>query len=237
MKGAMSRLPSNICLFCLALTVSLHAQKQPNCLAPSNEPLVQAIRDGDLEKASKMIHSAGAKLNILDQCGANPLLEAIRWDYTDFAVELISVGADPKFLHGGADALAGAAYVCNLKLAHELPKRGVLVNATDARGITALMEAPSQRCADGAVVQLLLDAGADSNLKDRNGFNALLAAAMSGDATGAEKLLKAGADPTAKDKYGNTPDSEACDRGEKGHAQVCALVREALGHTNARSSK
>jgi ankyrin repeat protein len=51
---------------------------------------------------------------------------------------------------------------------------------------------------------------------------------MTGDAAGAERLLKAGADPTFKDKYGNTPESQACDRGEKGHSQVCTLVRQAL---------
>ena len=49
-----------------------------------------------------------------------------------------------------------------------------------------------------------------------------------GDALGAEELLKAGADPTVKDDYGNTAESESCDRGEKGHFRVCELVREAL---------
>ena len=71
------------------------------------------------------------------------------------------------------------------------------------------MEAPSQRCKDGKMVQLLLDVGADPNTRDRNGFSALLAACMTGDAAGAERLLKAGADATFKDKYGNTPESQA----------------------------
>jgi ankyrin repeat protein len=77
------------------------------------------------------------------------------------------------------------------------------------------------------MVQLLLDSGANPNAKTKNGFNPLLAAAMTGDAIGAEKLLKAGADPKARDDRAHTAEDEACDRGEQGHFQVCQLVRAA----------
>ena len=76
--------------------------------------------------------------------------------------------------------------------------------------------------------QLLLDAGADPNAKDKNGFNALLSAAMTGDAASAEKLLKAGADPAFKNKLGRSAESESCDRGEQGHYRVCQLVKEEI---------
>lgn len=142
-------------------------------------------------------------------------------------MELVSAGADPKFPDGGADALIGTAFLCNPKLASEMLKRGVPVNAARADGETALMEAPSRRCKEGAMVQVLLDAGANPNARTRSGFNPLLAAAMTGDAIGAEKLLKAGADPKAKDDHGHTAEDEACDRGESGHFQVCQLVRQA----------
>jgi cytohesin len=234
MGSLVSRLSFYLCTLCLGLSAALYAQKQPNCLAPSNEPLVQAIRDGELDKARAMVKS-GAKLNILDQCSANPLWEAIRWNHTDFALELMSAGADPNYPDGGGEALAGAAWMCNLKVAHELLKHGVPVDAATHDGGTALMLAPTKRCAEGAMVQLLLNAGAHPNAKDKNGFNALLAAAMEGDASGAEKLLKAGADPNAKDNYGTTPTSEACSRGEKGHAEVCALLRQTLGNTATQS--
>jgi ankyrin repeat protein len=50
------------------------------------------------------------------------------------------------------------------------------------------------------MVRLLLNAGADPNARSKDGFNALLAAAETGDAIGAQMLLKAGADPAFKDK-------------------------------------
>jgi len=66
------------------------------------------------------------------------------------------------------------------------------------------------------------------NSRSKDSFTPLLAAAETGDAVGAQKLLKAGADPTFKNTYGNTAESESCDRGEHGHFLVCQLVREAL---------
>jgi ankyrin repeat protein len=79
------------------------------------------------------------------------------------------------------------------------------------------------------MVQLLIDAGADPKAKVNEG--ALMAAV--GNPRVVQKLLAAGADPTFKDKYGNTAESESCDRGEKGHYEVCQLVREALRKTAA----
>ena len=74
------------------------------------------------------------------------------------------------------------------------------------------------------LVQLLLDAGADLKAKVNEG--ALIAAA--GNPLVVEELLAAGADPGFKDKYGQTFESESCDRGEMGHYEVCQLVRDAL---------
>jgi uncharacterized protein len=121
----------------------------------------------------------------------------------------------------------GAAWQNNLKLAKELLDRGVRVNAKNAKGNTALTLAPHHG-ADGKMVQLLSDAGADPNVKTQDGMTALIAAALVGDGAAADQLLKAGADPIARDKWGHTAEEQACGRGERGHAEVCALVRDAL---------
>ena len=51
------------------------------------------------------------------------------------------------------------------------------------------------------------------NAKSSDGGTALRAAA--GNPLVVEKLLAGGADPTVKDEYGNTAESESCERGEK----------------------
>ena len=144
----------------------------------------------------------------------------------DFLQELLANGADPRFTEPGGDtSLMKAAWSCKLEIAKTLLSHGAPVNAANVNGETALIFA-SQTCPDGEMVQLLLSTGADPNAKGNDGGTALRAAA--GNPLVVEKLLMAGADPTVKDNYGNTVESESCERGEKGHAQVCALVRHAL---------
>lgn len=208
-------------LLCMLSSIPLQCQE-----GPSNVPLIEALREGNLTEARRIVRS-GAKLDILDNYGDTPLFHAIRSGYTDFAEELLSAGADPKFTSGGGTSLMVAAWYCDLRIARELLERGVAVDAADVKGQTALMHA-SQTCLDGKMVQLLLDAAADPKAKTADGSTALMSAASTGNALAAEKLLKAGADPAVKDKYGHTAEDNACDRGERGHAQVCALLHEAL---------
>ncbi len=222
-------IPIQWCIFVVSLfvlsDVNLPSQTEPT--KPNGILLIQAIREHNLAEAHNILR-ARAKLDVFDNFGDTPLEAAISGGYTDFALELLKAGADPSFTPPGGDSpLMGAVWQRNLTLAQELLHRSVQVNAANAKGVTALMWAPHNG-SDGKMVQLLLDAGADPNAKSVEGLTPLLSAAMCGDALAAEKLLKAGADPTVGDRYGKTAESEACHRGEKGHAQVCAVVRDAL---------
>jgi len=163
----------------------------------------------------------------LDEYQVPPLFHAVEGGYLDIVDDLLAAGADLKLTTpSGETALMMAAWNDRVTIAKDLLDRGALVNAANSNGETALTLA-SQTCPDGKMVQLLLGAGADPNAKGNDGGTALRAAV--GNPIVVEKLLAAGADPTVKDKYGNTVESESCDRGERDHAQVCALVRQALG--------
>jgi hypothetical protein len=165
----------------------------------------------------------------------------------------------------GNTALMTAAWRDDMKTARLLLNHGAQINATNSNGETALMVAihgcwdgktgfspeaaeaaksnpdiqgrrdTFENCRDGKMVQLLLDAGADPNIKTVKGFTALLGAAMEGNAADTEELLKAGADPAPKSDGSPTPESESCDRGDGGKFRVCELVREAVRNAPPRS--
>jgi ankyrin repeat protein len=195
---------------------------------PANQPhtLAEASFLGDVDETRRILHSDASAhderyLSIL-------LFEAAHTGRADFIEELVAAGADPKFnSRGVGTSLMAAAWDCKLDAAKALLAHGAQINAANTKGETALMYA-AQTCRDGQMVKLLLEAGANPNAKTPDDFTTLMWAA--GNPLNAERLLKAGADPTVKNRYGSTAESDNCDRGEAGHAQVCALIRETLRH-------
>ena len=87
-----------------------------------------------------------------------------------------------------------------------LIKAGVWLDETD-EGETALHWAVSRQHSE--IVAMLLDAGADPNVPDNDGYTPLHDVAEMGDCPPArtmrEVLLAAGADPTRREKNGRTP--------------------------------
>ena len=200
---------------------------------PSEQPhsLAEASFSGNVDETRRILQSDTSAqderyLSIL-------LFEAARTGRADFVRELVAAGADTKFnSRGVGTSLMEAAGNCKLEAAKALLALGAPVDAANTKGETALMYA-AWICHDGQMVKLLLDGGANPNAKTPDGFTTLMWAA--GNPLNAEALLTAGADPTVKNRYGSTAESDNCDRGEAGHAQVCTLIREALKKLAGRS--
>ncbi len=76
---------------------------------------------------------------------------------------------------------------------------------------------------EAAILERLLEAGADANVRDPGGATALMAAVAEQDQVAVEILLQAGADPALGDREGRTTLEIADDNG---HTRIAHLLRE-----------
>ena len=121
---------------------------------------------------------------------------------------LLSNGADCNAPNEeGVTLLMLAAGAGHYKVVEFLLEAGATVDATDARGWTALMKAVfnyEQNCGFPDVVSLLIDAGADIEHQVSYGTRPLMLAAGYGEAGVVDVLLAAGADAAAVNEGGRT---------------------------------
>jgi ankyrin repeat protein len=123
------------------------------------------------------------------------------------------------FAADGFYPLGLAAYFGHPTIVEFLLKNGadVKLAARNAQKVTALHAGASRGGAE--IVKLLLEAGADPNVKQERGFVPLHSAAANGNAAVVELLLKHGAHPDAKAEDGKTPADMATEGGHKDLAE------------------
>lgn len=193
-----------------------HGERAP--VGGAKTPLLYATRQGDLV-LTRMLVEAGANLEQADANGVTPLLNAI-------------VNASVVSRNDGPTG--------HIAVARYLVEQGANVNATDWYGETPLWTAVMirnlnvpgatrdnkvDRAAVLALIQTLIDAGADVNARtkespptqrfitrigdlswvDFTGQTAFLRAALAGDVTVMRLLLDHGADPNIATFGGTTP--------------------------------
>ena len=118
----------------------------------------------------------GADVNAVNNDGATPLLLACSKAQAESAELLLNVGADPNIADGDGDAsiLSAIDGYCSVNTMHKLIANGANVNATNNKGLTALLKACSYGQMD--VVKVLLEAGADPTIVDDVHYSSLHAA-------------------------------------------------------------
>ncbi len=125
----------------------------------------------------------------------------------DHIARLIKEGADPDWRReDGVTTLMMAAMTGRIEVMVSLLDNGATVDLQAPDGTTALLAACTfaRTTREIAGIELLLQRGADPNLANTEGNDALMLCARHGLVEAVIALLKAGADPLHKNRYGTT---------------------------------
>jgi ankyrin repeat protein len=199
-------------LFAVALSIVLLAEADAG-----PELLAKAVRLGNVKAAEDLLE-AGVNPNLPDRYGSTALYHAASMNQFDAVRLLLSYHADPN-LRGGprgheTTPLQRAADVGNVRVSSMLIAAGADVNAKGPGGRTALFFAGRRL----DLMQLLIEKGAEVNVRDAEGDSPLDEAVWVGGLDATAVLLAHGARlDEAQTKSGATPINEAAYRG---HANV-----------------
>ena len=149
---------------------------------------LKAAAFGNDTQTIKLLIDAGIDVNAADLPGLTPLMMAAGWNGNVEAVKLLlAKGANVNAVSrpvmglptriapskfGNLTALLMAAPFGPPELIQTLLDAGAQVNGVDVRGMSPLMLAVANDHQDPAVISMLLNHGADAQLKDAAGFTA-----------------------------------------------------------------
>ena len=178
----------------------------------------------------RLLLESGARLDVVDTLGRNPLQLANEAGSYEIAALLKSAGAG-KATISPAVTMSRAVDSGDTQAVLRLLKEGFDPNGLISGGEPVLYAAA--RAGDDHLVRVLLDKGADIGKKWMLG-TPLHGAAAAGSSEVVQLLLARGAAPDADDGYQGTPLAEAA--GE-GHVAVMRVLLKAGADPNARRSE
>jgi ankyrin repeat protein len=161
-------------------------------------------------KYLKLLLDLGANMNAVQAAeGGTPLLSTAVSGRVDVAELLLDHGAliNSRLVNGGS-ALICASTHRHVALVSLLLSRGADVDAANNLGLTSLSYASTNMSGDGGclpMVNILLTAGANANLKDTQGSTVLHITIGTGSKIGIVKALVAASTPAFIDNMGGSP--------------------------------
>jgi ankyrin repeat protein len=136
---------------------------------------------------------------------------------------------DPKLVNSyaedGFQPLGLACYFGHYDTAEYLAKAGALLNSPSHNGLKAAPIHSASAARHYRIVKMLIDQGADPNVREQAGYTALHAAAQNGDIETIRALLLGGADLTLKSDDGKSAMDIAMDAG---HEKATVLLGEGV---------
>ncbi len=176
-------------------------------------PLYIASEKGYL-KIVKLLIQGGADVNLVDQFDKSPLHVASEKGHVSVVEYLISKGGNVNKINKMDTTPLYEA----LKNKHEgvaslLTSNGADVNLRKKDGSTLLHISRLMRRGNAAIIDQLIQRGANIDLVNDKGRSALFVASQDGNIDAVHSLIQGGADVNLSDKLGLTPLHAACQRG------------------------
>jgi len=185
-----------------------------------NLPLLRATKEGDLDEVDHLLEMGLVDVNFANQHGDTPLILACWYGHKYIAARLLDSGAllDVANCDGNC-ALNVAAYRGNSEVVEMLLRHRATVDVPDhMTGKTALVKAAYVGHTPTAIA--LLDAKADVNASDSQGYTSLAFATSFNHEYMLQVLLHSDADPNMQDVFGITPLIHAAARGRLDTVQM-----------------
>ena len=178
--------------------VEVHHATDDGCTA------LHLAADNNHADVVQVLIDAGADIDVRDNLGSSPLLLACHSGSLDAVKILVRAGAGVRVTNNYEDMClilaASRGHTETVRYLVGFPE--VEVDHTDDEGRTALHCAVENNHAD--VVQVLIDAGADIEVRDQLGSSPLLLACRSGSLDVVKSLVRAGAGVCVTNNDGDT---------------------------------
>jgi uncharacterized protein len=147
------------------------------------------------------------------------------------------LASDPQLVNAyaedGFQPLGLASFFGHYETAEYLITAGAQVNSPSKNPLSAAPVQSAAAAGHNKIVMLLLNHGADPNIREQGGYTPLHAAAQNGDAQMIRALLLKGADASLKTEDGKLPMDFAS---EGGHKDAIALLKEGITRQFSKDS-
>ena len=181
-------------------TVTSVDSDEENDKPTTDNPIIDAVMENDLQKLKELLVSHGEYLDAMWTSGGfNALHAACRKGQVEMVKCLVEAGADifKRTQHSRDSAMHIACDASNVEIVRYLIDKGADINALQLHRSTPLRVA----CIRGnpMIVEVLIKEGADIDLAERTGRTPLITAAEKGHAEVTRLLLEAGCNKDAGD--------------------------------------